>query len=58
MKGRGKMAGSNKSIKKKQVEVEQVVKEKVEGIQNGSLTIIIQDKQPIQINIFNKCLTR
>lgn len=35
-------------------EVEKILKEKIRGIQEGSVTIVIQDKQPIQINVNSK----
>lgn len=48
------MKTDNKKSSKQIAEVEKMLKEKIKDIQDGSITIVIQDKQPIQINLNSK----
>ncbi len=44
----------NKSNNKKDIQLEAIILKLAEGIQNGSLTIIKQDRVVIQINTYEK----
>lgn len=48
------MKVDHKKPSKQIAEVEKMLKEKIKDIQDGSITVVIQDKQPIQINLNNK----